>query len=171
MEKSVSDNIHLVILKGLFYWSRGSLRVESNDGSHLDVFEVLLPLVGKTLQVLAHHDPALPLDKHKWGGSCCFWKEMCPAGHQENPSSLYYFFQEGILTHSDSRWWVKTKTDQFELEWEKLVGHKSRLVAVNTVLPDGGLDTEKFLSVMKQAGELKSSIEAFGELQKEMIKE
>lgn len=140
------------ILEGLFFERDGVLMV---DPGGEDVGAKLSPLVGRTVEVAAHHFPPSPPILDAPGLGCCLWAGFCPCGHREDPTALFSRGYRGVLEKSSEGIW-NVGGEVLPLR-SHLLGHRSRLVLFAEGTLDQGADAETLLG---EAAELLKALES-----------
>lgn len=123
--------LQVVDLIGVFYEEDGHLFVADEFDGAVDVAKALEPVMGDELRLLAHHRPAEPMDKERWGGGCCYLENTghCPFGHHEKPLDLYTFNAVGVLRVEGVKMYIDTGDEgSKEVLVDFLTGHRSQIV-------------------------------------------
>lgn len=114
----------LVSCVGLFYTFEGSVCC-TQDGSQLNLSEILSGYEGRFVQTVIRHFPEGPLNPELWGGGCCKWQPSeCPFGHSEHPSKLYADASKGVLTRDNQQW----KVGHSALRFDWMEGHHGQFI-------------------------------------------
>lgn len=141
-----------LLLEGVFFESDGLIHLDSTVE---DVGAKLRPLIGRTVEVAAHHFPPSPPILDAPGLGCCLWAGFCPCGHRQDPAALFSRLYRGVLKQSPEGTW-SVGGEALPLR-SHLVGHRSRLVLFAEGTLDQGTNTETLLG---EAAELLEALES-----------
>jgi len=122
--------LRTVLLEGIFYEEGDDFLVQMDSQPQpMSVREALTPMIDQDVHLAAHHFPATPLDKNRWGGGCCMWESAgkCPAGHHKDPAYLFNAMLDGVLRYDPLKGWA---VGEKAIDLRLLAGHRSRIVAV-----------------------------------------